>query len=70
MFYKHFCFIKQNILLILCLYIFTILFILMAYMRNDDAAYGIKESNFYYLMEDCKNSVQNQHGKTKQESEL
>lgn len=42
----------------------------MAYMRNDDAAYGIKESNFYYLMEDCKNSVQNQHGKTKQENEL
>lgn len=70
MFYKNFCYIKQNYLLILSLYIFTILFVLMAYLRNDDAAYLVKGSNFKQVINYCKDSILKQHGTTEQERDL
>lgn len=55
MFYKNFCYIKQNYLLILFLYACTITFVLMTHARNEEAAYDIKGINLNEVLNHCKN---------------
>lgn len=54
MFYKNFSYIKHNYFLILFQYIVVIIFVLITYTRNEDAAYITKGSNLNEIMNFCK----------------